>query len=76
MGIGGEERMTIQEGLLFFIYLFLLVLIALRFLLPDKGRVARRIQVGKAMTIGDRQVQEDNYGKENYDAGYCKRNAG
>lgn len=54
--------MTMQEGLLFLIYLFLPVLIALRFLLPDRGRVARRIQVGKAMTIGDRQVQEDNYG--------------
>lgn len=27
-----------------------------------KGKVIRRYRVGRAMTIGNRQVQEDNYG--------------
>lgn len=54
--------MTAQEGLLLIIYLLLIGLIGLRFLLPMKGQVVRRYRVGKAMTIGDRQMQEDNYG--------------
>lgn len=54
--------MRLEEGMLLAIYLFILVLIAVRFLRKEKGRVIRRFQVGKAMTIGNRQIQEDNYG--------------
>ena len=54
--------MTLEEGMLLAIYLFILCLIALRFLSRDRGWVIRRFKVGKAMTIGDRQVQEDDYG--------------
>ena len=54
--------MTLQEGMILSIYLFILVLMALRFFWKEKGKVMRRFRVGKAMTIGDRQVQEDNYG--------------
>lgn len=46
------------------VYLFILLLTAARFLPggKGKGRVMRRFRVGRAMTIGTRQVQEDNYG--------------
>ncbi len=54
--------MTIQEGMLVLLYLFILCLIAVRFLGRERGRVIRRFQVGRAMTIGDRQVQEDDSG--------------
>lgn len=54
--------MTKEEGALLAIYLFILILVALRFLTREKGRVIRRFRVGRAMTIGSRQVQEDNYG--------------
>ncbi len=54
--------MTLEEGMLLAIYLFILCLIALRFLSRERGWVIRRFKVGKAMTIGDRQVQEDDYG--------------
>ncbi|MDE7017050.1 MAG: protein phosphatase 2C domain-containing protein, partial [Lachnospiraceae bacterium] len=54
--------MRIEEGVLCLLYLFILVLIAVRFLSREKGKVIRRFRVGKAMTIGNRQVQEDNYG--------------
>lgn len=53
--------MAKEEGVLLIIYLFILVLIALRFLPREKGRVIRRFRVGTAMTIGNRQVQEDNF---------------
>lgn len=54
--------MTLEEGMLLAIYLFILCLTIARFLCRERGRVIRRFQVGKAMTIGDRQVQEDDYG--------------
>ncbi len=54
--------MTLEEGMLLAIYLFILLLIALRFLEVEKGKVIRRFGIGKAMTIGNRQVQEDEYG--------------
>ncbi len=54
--------MTLEEGMLIAIYLFIICLIAARFLGRDKGKVIRRFKIGKAMTIGDRQVQEDDYG--------------
>lgn len=54
--------MTLEEAVLFAIYLFILLLIAARFLSGEKGKVIRRFRAGKAMTIGTRQVQEDNYG--------------
>lgn len=54
--------MTLEEGVIIAIYLFIICLIAARFLSRDKGKVIRRFKVGKAMTIGDRQVQEDDYG--------------
>ncbi len=62
MGIDGGGAMTLEEGMLLAIYLFILCLIALRFLSRERGWVIRRFKVGKAMTIGDRQVQEDDYG--------------
>ena len=44
--------------------LFILALSVARFLPSGagKGHVMRRFRVGRAMTIGTRQVQEDNYG--------------
>lgn len=57
-----------QQMVILAIYLFLLVLTAARFLPSEMisvrgtGRVMRRFRVGRAMTIGTRQVQEDNYG--------------
>lgn len=54
--------MSLKEGMLLIIYLLILVLVAARFLVREKGKVIRRFRIGKAMTIGDRQVQEDNYG--------------
>ncbi|MDE7184299.1 MAG: SpoIIE family protein phosphatase, partial [Lachnospiraceae bacterium] len=53
-----------EEIVILAIYLFILLLTAARFLFPAKitGRVIRRFRVGRAMTIGTRQVQEDNYG--------------
>lgn len=62
MGIDGRSGMTLEEGALIAIYLLIICLIAVRFLSRDKGKVIRRFRVGKAMTIGDRQVQEDDYG--------------
>lgn len=54
--------MQLEEGALVILYLFILILIAVRFFKGEKGKVIRRFRVGKAMTIGIRQVQEDNYG--------------
>ncbi len=54
--------MRLEEIAIIMIYLFILILIILRFLTREKGRVIRRFRIGKAMTIGNRQVQEDNYG--------------
>lgn len=54
--------MTLERGMLLAIYLFILVLVIVRFLKIPKGKVMRRFNVGKAMTIGTRQVQEDDYG--------------
>lgn len=54
--------MRLEEVALIMIYLFILILIAIRFFRREKGRVIRRFRIGKAMTIGNRQVQEDNYG--------------
>lgn len=53
-----------QEITILAIYIFILLLTAARFLSAGKvtGRVMRRFRVGRAMTIGTRQVQEDNYG--------------
>ena len=53
-----------EEITILAIYLFILLLAIVRFLSPGKvtGRVMRRFRVGRAMTIGTRQVQEDNYG--------------
>ncbi len=53
-----------EEIVILAIYLFILILTAARFLSPARaaGRVMRRFRVGRAMTIGTRQVQEDNYG--------------
>ena len=53
-----------EEIVILAIYLFILILTAARFLSPAKaaGRVMRRFRVGRAMTIGTRQVQEDDYG--------------
>ncbi len=53
-----------QEITILVIYIFILLLTAARFLSTGKvaGRVMRRFHVGRAMTIGTRQVQEDNYG--------------
>lgn len=54
--------MTLEEGMLLAIYLFILFLVGARFLKAEKGKVLQRFRTGKAMTIGNRQVQEDNYG--------------
>ena len=62
MGIKGGSGMRLEEIAIIMIYLFILILIILRFLTREKGRVIRRFRIGKAMTIGNRQVQEDNYG--------------
>ena len=54
--------MRVEEIALIMIYLFILILIIIRFFKREKGRVIRRFRIGRAMTIGNRQVQEDNYG--------------
>lgn len=54
--------MTLKEGMLLLIYLLILVFAVLRFWKVEKGKVMRRFRTGKAMTIGTRQVQEDDYG--------------
>ena len=54
--------MRVEEIALVMLYLFILILIVIRFFKREKGRVIQRFQIGKAMTIGNRQVQEDNYG--------------
>lgn len=54
--------MALKEGMLLLIYLLILILAVFRFLKMDKGKVMRRFRTGKAMTIGTRQVQEDDYG--------------
>lgn len=54
--------MTLKEGMLLLIYLLILVFTVLRFKKVEKGKVMRRFRTGKAMTIGTRQVQEDDYG--------------
>lgn len=54
--------MGLEEGMILAIYIFILLLAAVRFLPAKSGKVVRRLQTGKAMTIGTRQVQEDNYG--------------
>lgn len=54
--------MALKQGMLLFIYLLILIFAALRFWKAEKGRVMRRFRTGKAMTIGTRQVQEDDYG--------------
>lgn len=54
----------VREITILAVYLFILLLTAARFLPAGRGtgRVMRRFRVGRAMTIGTRQVQEDNYG--------------
>lgn len=54
--------MRVEEGALIALYILILLLAAIRFLSQEQGRVIRRFRVGRAMTIGGRQVQEDNYG--------------
>lgn len=54
--------MTLKEGMLLLIYLLILIFVTLRFLKLEKGKVIRRFRTGKAMTIGTRQIQEDDYG--------------
>ena len=51
-----------EKWMILFLYLFILLLTVIRFTDKEKGKVMRRFKVGKAMTIGTRQVQEDNYG--------------
>lgn len=53
--------MRLEEVALIILYLFILLLIVIRFFKREKGKVIRRFRIGKAMTIGNRQVQEDNY---------------
>ena len=43
--------MTLEEGILSAIYLFILCLAAVRFLSGERGRVIRRFKNVKAMTI-------------------------
>lgn len=54
--------MTTEKGTLILIYLFILVLAVLRLGSGKRGRVVRRYEAGGAMTVGDRQIQEDSYG--------------
>lgn len=54
--------MTLEKWALSFIFMLILVLIFFRFFSKERGKVMRRFRVGKAMTIGTRQVQEDDYG--------------
>ena len=58
----GDFAMTMEKWMIVFLYLFILVLAVIRFTDKEKGKVMRRFRVGKAMTIGTRQVQEDDYG--------------
>lgn len=51
-----------EKWVILLIYLLILVLALIRFTEKEKGKVVRRFKVGKAMTIGTRQVQEDDYG--------------
>lgn len=54
--------MTLEKWMLLFIYLLILIFVFFRFFDKEKGKVMRRFKTGKAMTIGTRQVQEDDYG--------------
>lgn len=54
--------MTVEVGMLLAIYVLIPTLAAIRFFYREKGTVMKRFRVGKAMTIGTRQVQEDDYG--------------
>ncbi len=54
--------MTMEKWVILLIYLLILALALIRFTEKEKGKVVRRFKVGKAMTIGTRQVQEDDYG--------------
>ena len=54
--------MIMEKWMILFLYLFILLLAVIRFTDKEKGKVMRRFRVGKAMTIGTRQVQEDDYG--------------
>ncbi len=54
--------MGLEAGMILAIYIFILLLAAVRFLPAKRGKVIRRFRTGKAMTIGSRQIQEDCYG--------------
>lgn len=54
--------MTMEKWVILFLYLLILVFAALRFADREKGKVMRRFRAGKAMTIGTRQIQEDDVG--------------
>ena len=54
--------MTLEKWVLLMIYLLILVLVFCRLFYREKGKVMRRFRSGKAMTIGTRQVQEDDCG--------------
>lgn len=54
--------MTLEKWVLLMIYLLILVLVFCRLFYREKGKVIRRFRSGKAMTIGTRQVQEDDCG--------------
>lgn len=54
--------MTVEVGMLFIIYALILAFAVIRFFYREKGMVRKRLRVGKAMTIGTRQVQEDDCG--------------
>lgn len=54
--------MTLEKWTLLAIYLLIMVLSSIRLSDGRKGKVMRRFRTGRAMTIGTRQVQEDNCG--------------
>lgn len=54
--------MKFEEFIIIVILIWILLLILLRFFTMREGRVQKRYRIGKSMTIGTRQIQEDQYG--------------
>ncbi len=58
----GVIAMAREEWVILAIAVLILILLIMRYCQPDRGKITKRYQIGRAMTIGSRQVQEDSYG--------------
>lgn len=53
--------MKLEECIIIAILLWIILLVILRFFSIKEGSLQKRYQIGKSMTIGTRQMQEDQY---------------